>query len=351
MKNIRQISVSSIFMLIFLNIFTVCNRDKGVINTSENKEYSGTYCINEQNIEIVINQSGNNVTFTIMSGVEITGTGAITGRTMTLTGNTTDKATFTAILVFTNTGQSFSGTYRVTDASGIVSGEEMLEGTKGRCAVYDIGVNGIPKLTGKDFTQLNKIHRISRFRSGIGHSYTDRFETCRSMKHYYSTLESFRKNNTIEIYSPVAGIIASVSNDGHGTSIGLNNKQIRIRPDNQPAFIFRIFHTDLVSSNIAKGKKVQAGELIGYARLFYEDLAEYADSFDIAVEVNTPSGIKLVSYFETMEDAVFNTYIARGAFSRQDFIITREARDSDPLKCNGETFITSGTINNWVILN
>jgi hypothetical protein len=171
------------------------------------------------------------------------------------------------------------------------------------------------------------------------------------MRHGYSVYESYRENNTVEVYSPVAGDIVSISNDGHGASIGLNNKQVQIRPQGQPAFVIRIFHCDLASSAIAAGKKVTAGELLGYARLYYDDLAEYADSFDIAVFVNTPDGSRLISYFDIMEDMLFSDYIARGATSRQDFIITKEERDADPLQCNGEWFVDGGHLENWVILN
>ena len=68
---------------------------------------------------------------------------------------------------------------------------------------------------------------------------------------------------------------------------------------------------------------------------------------DIAVGVSTPEGWKLVSFFSVMTDTLFQTYQNRGAQSRDDFIISKEARDSDPLNCTGETFGTPGTIENW----
>jgi hypothetical protein len=111
-----------------------------------------------------------------------------------------------------------------------------------------------------------------------------------------------------------------------------------------------LFHCDLASSAIVAGKKVKAGERLGYARLYYDDLQEYAGSFDIAVFVNTPEGMRLISYFDILEDAVFETYILRGATSPQDFIITKEQRDSDPLQCNGEWFVDGGNLENWVTL-
>jgi len=122
-------------------------------------------------------------------------------------------------------------------------------------------------------------------------------------------------------------------------------------PDDQPAFIIVIYHCDLTTSSIAPGKDVQAGDLLGFASLYDEELDQYSTSFDIALWVNTPQGAKLVSYFEAVTDDLFNHYIVRGVDSRQDFIITREQRDADPLLCDGETFLTEGNLENWVYLN
>jgi hypothetical protein len=350
-KTIRRISITAMFVLLLSMLLDVCGRNDGVTRIAPSPDHSGTYCIDEQNIEITVRQSGNSATFTLSADKTTTGTGTVSGDTLTLTGNASDSDTLKAVLVFSGDGLRFSGAYTLVDSSGLASETVALEGTRGRCAVCDIFSNGIPKVATKDFTQLDKIRMISKFRSAAGHSYTDRFETCRSMKHYYSAKDGDRNNNVIEIYSPVNGTIVSVSNDGHGASVGLSNKQIRIKPESQPAFIFRIFHADLISSDVTKGKTVRAGDLIGHAHLYYEDLGEYADSFDIAVEANTPSGMRLVSYFDTMEDEVFTAYIGRGASSREDFIITREARDNDPLNCSGEAFAGEGSIANWVILN
>jgi hypothetical protein len=342
----------SILCLLILTVSIVCGHKKSVTNDGLNAGFSGIYCMKALNIEMTIAQAGSNVTFSFQTDVgAINGAGTITGDTLKMTSAAAGGQIFAILLDFSWDRKSFSGTYQTKDTSGAVTAAGVLQGDKGQCPKYDIEANGIPKLVEKDFTQLSKIGKISKFRSGMGHDYSDRFETCRSMKHYYSAKEIYRKNNTIEIYSPVAGSINSVSNDGHGASIGLNNKQIQIKPNDQPAFIFRLFHCDLVSSAIVTGKTVQAGELLGYGRLYYDDLGEYSDSFDIAVWVNTPSGMRLISYFETMKDAVFNAYISRGALSRQDFIISKEARDADPLECNGESFVNGGHLENLFILN
>jgi hypothetical protein len=335
-------SFITIFFLLFV-VFMAGERKK-------ERDYSGTYCLLGLNAELTIIQTGSNVVFTLKAEVLISGTGTASGDTLTLTAPFLEANTFNSLLVFSPNRKHFSGPYQIIDSASMVIDEGQLQGDKGECPAYDISLYGIPKFVEKDFTQLSKIGKISKFRSGVGHDFSDGFESCRSMKHYYSVYESFRLNNTVEIYSPVAGDIVSISNDGHGASIGLNNKQVQIRPDKQPAFTIRIFHCDLASSAIATGKKVKAGELLGYARLYYDDLPEYADSFDIAVFVNTPSGMRLISYFDILEDVVFDNYVARGAASRQDFVITQEARDADPLQCNGQTFVDSGHLENWVTL-
>jgi hypothetical protein len=198
----------------------------------------------------------------------------------------------------------------------------VLLGIKGSCSEYDIESNGIPQFIEEDLTRLSRVEKISKFRSCFGHSSTDGTEECRSMKHYFTPFLNCRENNAVEIFSPVTGKIVSVSNDGHGTSTGLKNKEIQIKPADQPAFVIVIYHCDLTSEAIITGKDVEAGELLGYASLFDEELDQYSTSFDIA----------------------------RGVDSRQDFIITREARDADPLICDGETFLTDGNLENWVNL-
>ena len=42
---------------------------------------------------------------------------------------------------------------------------------------YDVDANGIPKFVTVDYIELGKIYRISKFRSGEGHYYSDDFES------------------------------------------------------------------------------------------------------------------------------------------------------------------------------
>lgn len=330
-------------VIFLISVFNGCENDK--------EAFSGVYCINTQNMVMTIEQTGSDVIFSIGSGLLNNGTGTISGDTLFLNATTSGSELFTARLLFSDDRKSFTGPFTITDSDGITTMEGTLQGNKGECEKYDIEINGIPEFVEKDFTQILKIEKISRFRSGFGHSYSDSFESCRSMKHYYNPYPEYRQNNTVEIYSPVSGTIIAVLNDGYGASAGLKNKEINIKPENQPAFTIVLFHCDLISDNIKTGQKVEAGELLGYGRLYYDDLNQYVTSFDIAVWVNTPSGMKLISYFDTLKDEVFDDYVNRGAATRNDFIITKEARDSDLLECKGETFLNSGTIDNWFTLD
>lgn len=216
--------------------------------------------------------------------------------------------------------------------------------------IHNIMDYNVPRFVKHDFTQLDKISEISRFRSAAGHDYSDGFESCRSMKHYYAPYEKYRMNNEIEVYSPVDGVIHSIIKEGHGASEGLDNKQVRIQSDEYPGMVFVFFHIDLISPEISSGRKIRAGELIGHARLYYPDINEYGYSFDIAVYVNTPSGIRYVSYFDAMADTLFHNYTARGARSRVDFIISKEERDADPIPCDGARFASDGRLENWFTL-
>ena len=196
---------------------------------------------------------------------------------------------------------------------------------------YDVVANGIPMFAGVDYIELAKIDRISKSRSGVGHDYSDHFELCRSMKHYFNPKGSVDWS-TIKLFSPVEGTIFKIFEEWAGT-------QVQIRSKDYPAFYFIIFHINL-SSPLSVGGSVTAGQLLG-THIGLQTMS------DIAVGVNTPSGWKLISYFDVMTDSVFQGYQARGLRSRTDAII----RDADPLTCNGEPFANSGNLENWIALN
>ncbi len=192
----------------------------------------------------------------------------------------------------------------------------------------------IPKFVNTDYIELNKINQISKFRSGIGHDYSDDFEHCRSMKHYYEPFDSVNWSS-IKIFSPVNGTVDRIFEEWAGT-------QIQIKSDLYPNFIFIIFHVKLLSP-LNVGNKVVAGNQIG-THIGSQTMS------DMAVVQVIGTGRKMVSYFNVMSNVLFQNYQQRGIISRNDFIISKEARDADPLNCSGETFGSSGTISNWSVL-
>jgi len=202
---------------------------------------------------------------------------------------------------------------------------------------YDLNSSGIPRFVESDYIELAKIERISRFRSGVGHEYSDTFESCRSMKHY------FQPSNTvnwasIQIRSPVAGTVSRLDQErlvGGGT-------QMRIISRDFPAFCFILFHVR-TNGLVSVGDSVSAGHLLG-THIGTQSMSE------IAVGASTPTGWRLVSYFDVMTDSMFATYRARGINSRIDVIIPKEARDTAPLACKGGEFTSPGNLPNWVRL-
>lgn len=200
---------------------------------------------------------------------------------------------------------------------------------------YDVDAYGIPQFVSVDYTELERIYRISKFRSGEGHDYSDDFESCRSMKHYFDPKDTIDWS-TIKIFSPVNGTIPKIDEEWAGT-------QVQIRSEEYPAFFFIIFHVNL-TNQLSVGDVVTAGQQLG-THIGSQTMS------DIAVGVNTPNGWKLVSYFDVMTDSVFEDYQARGLSSRTDAIISKLERDSDPLTCDGENFSSTGNLDNWVILN
>ena len=221
-------------------------------------------------------------------------------------------------------------------------GKDDGKGVQPKVDTYDVDKNGIPKFVRTDYIELLRIQKISRFRSAAGHDYSDDFEQCRSMKHYYWPFGGDPGQThtpswaTINVHSPVGGTISRVYEEWAGT-------QIQIKSKDYPAFYFIIFH-------VAVANPVTVGDVVAEGQLLGNHIGDQTMS-DIAVGVNTPGGWKLVSYFDVLTDSLFQSYQAAGVSSRDSLIISKEARDADPLTCSGETFTGSGTLENWVIIN
>lgn len=215
--------------------------------------------------------------------------------------------------------------------------------------------NNLPKFVQADWIDLSRIGTISKFRSGVGHDFSDHNnpngEHCRSMKHYFSpdgaggkdakqeSLENLgdpqKKASlsgskepvpptepTIDIYSPVDGKISKIEQPGEGnTPIG---GEVQIRPGSHPEYQFRLGH--VYPKGIYEGQQIKAGHKIGVIGAH--------QSVDMVLGISAIGDYRLVSYFQVMPDIIFEKYKERfGVKDRSEFIISRKYRDAHPLKC------------------
>ncbi len=177
-------------------------------------------------------------------------------------------------------------------------------------ADYDIAAQGIPKFVNSVYIDMRKITRLSKYRSFVGHDYSDnsqfgnqgvliqnRPEYCRSMKHYFIAPDA-----NVKVYAPVTGTVVNVTAEFLG-------QQIEFRSDAYPDFRFIIFHV-ATAPLLAIGDHVTEGQLIGT----HGGSETWSD---MAVWVQTPQGKHLISYFDTLTDAAFATIQARGVTSRE----------------------------------
>jgi hypothetical protein len=164
------------------------------------------------------------------------------------------------------------------------------------------------------------------------------------MKHYFIPA-NHNERTSVKIFSPINGTIIATTEEWDEDT-GWKGTNLGIQSDAYPAFHFVLMHIDLTAT-FDVGDKVTAGQFLGTP----PDYVNWTIA-DTAVGVNTPSGYRLISYFDVMTDALFHKYQARGLSSRDEAKITKEARDADPLACEGEEeFEDPGTLENWIYLN
>lgn len=193
-----------------------------------------------------------------------------------------------------------------------------------------------------DYIGLDRVEKISKFRSSAGHDFSDSSESCRSMKHYFwpkggdPGAPHSPSWTTIRIYSPVKGTVARIIDEWTG-------RQVWLQPDGHPEAAVRIFHVNL-NPGVKEGAHVAAGQNLGRH-------ASDETMSDIAVELREGDGRRrLVSYFDVMSDSVFENYRARGIESRHAMTIPEADRDADPSTCAGESFTASGRLDSWAAL-
>lgn len=287
-----------------------------------------------------LQQTGSQVTGRLLGkGIDLSVSGTISGATTQLSGSIGASDTFTMEIEQHGDRRSFAGSWEV---SGDVPSEGTVTGILEPWPTYDVDTLGVPEIVQHHGIDLDKIAMASKFRSGEGHDFSDDFEDCRSMKHYFAP-NSGVDFATVSIRAPFAGIVIGGTDEWESPSVW-KGTAIGIQSLERPEFSMTLFHVDL-DTDLPIGTVVTAGQLLGTSEKASGTATDYA------MWVHTPTGNKLVSYFEAMTDTAFQPFVARGATSRQQFSITKAERDADPLQCSGQQFADGGSLENWVTLN
>ncbi len=348
MKAILMISRTLPFLLLAI-FFVHCGGSSGGGQQAETQsetevtDYSGTYystIASKPRSLLQIDQQGASVSFSLDSVYLFSGKGTVDGNTMALSAESGTEAVLNLSITFSEDGDGFSGTWKFA-AGDVTISDGTISGTKSPWDTWDIEANGEPLFVTGDVLELQKIARISKLRSGAGHDYSDDFESCRSMKHYFIPKDGVDKLQ-VKVFSPVDGTVVALTNDWREDSVW-KGEVVCIQSKDYPAFYFIVYH---IVTSLDVGDNVVAGQLLGYP-------ADYENTTiaDTAVGVIGPDGYRLVSYFQVMNDTLFQNYQARGVSSRDEMVISKEERDADPLTCDGEEFVDEGHLENWVTLN
>lgn len=229
-------------------------------------------------------------------------------------------------------------------------------------AFYVLAQKAPPPQIVANFTELDKIEKISKYRSCAGHTTVpqDEREMKRSMKHYFLVKPEYLGDDTVAIYSPYDGFVASIRQD---RAEGLEG-EIWIAPKNIFAVLppvgrwsFSVQHIN-IREGLKRGSEVKAGELIGYAAV----AGGNRNTFDVvyAKGALTPKRIDnwlgpftdLDSVFNQMSEKVFAQYQEKGITAKEKLIINKEERDQNPCayKDNGPYFLNQEDPENWAVL-
>jgi hypothetical protein len=255
----------------------------------------------------------------------------------------------------------------------------------------------LPQFITASHIDIADIEVVSKFRSSAGHDYTDSFETCCSMKHYFQPVGYYDVRFTQPIYSAVDGYVFYVHKEtqsrtddwllSYEQETGNSSEDwvpadyvdldIFIRPDGAPNVWIKHMHVmpiDQVSDAIPTftfgeelmlgearptlpGYRVRAGDLIahglGEIGVFRHLEGNGVPTPCHAAETRERWGslpgcttrIQKHSIFEFMTDEVFAQYEALADVTRDDFIITADERAANPLECDGQDFVVEGAIN------
>lgn len=205
----------------------------------------------------------------------------------------------------------------------------------------------IPRFASNFHLAFEHVERISRFRAGLGHDYSDSYERCRTMKHYVCPLPCPGSGapppavtpppwTELEVRSPITGTVERLEQE---QSYGI---QVVLEPAGHPDFRVKLFHV-APASDLEPGSAISAGQVLGTH-------ATTQTMSDIAVEQYRSDGFRLISFFETLDDDAFAALALYGITDRATLQIPADERDAAPLECEGEQYMTDDPLEHWVPL-
>lgn len=211
-----------------------------------------------------------------------------------------------------------------------------------------------------NFTELDKIEKISKFRSCAGHITVpqDEREMKRNMKHYFWVKPEHLGSNTVEIYAPYDGYVVATREDraeGLEGEIWIAPKDMFVILPPIGRWMFSVQHIN-IREGLKRGNEVKAGEVIGHAAV----AGGNRDTFDViyakgALTTKTIDNWRgpftdLDSIFSHMSESVLAQYMEKGIASQDEAIVTKEARDQNPCiyKDNGPYFLDQENPDNWI---
>lgn len=187
-----------------------------------------------------------------------------------------------------------------------------------------------------NFVDLNKVRKITKFRSCAGHTTVpqDGREMKRNMKHYIILYPENHKENFVQVFAPYDGYIALLFGTEEIWIAPERQSILNILPINQ--WMFSLTHVK-PKEGLKMGDKVNAGELIGYGTFSVSEPG--SPSFDVVYGTisvppkkvdNWPSPYgNLDSIFNHMSKEVLALYEQKGV-TRENIIISKEERDNNP---------------------
>ncbi len=354
MKKRHPFTVPSLFLILFfcLALFD-CSKKDDSETPEDNFELTGNYCldfsimgsqmvIEKSNTSGVYNVEINDFDGGLRSG---TGTGSVTNETLRVTGQISTEqgnASFEVTLSISESDQTLSGIFNVLNPQGVSLFNSSIRAKKGSCS-FELSPEDVQNIIGQPYlsnlhVELDKIEKISKYRSAAGHNFVDYSgENCVNLKHYFQTFDegiepaSSELPSSLLYFAPANGTIVSIGQAR--PSQDPTDYEIDIKLEANENIIVRLFHLT-PETGIELGATVSSGQLVGRAP------TAHLGSGDFAVYILTNQGYRHISMFEIMNTNVLSEYISRGIDSnwRQDLYYETTDQYPSQITCENGTF-------------